>query len=307
MTKKHDVSVKLGKVSLENPLIAASGCFGFGEELKHYVPATSFGAVVTKAFSLKPRAGNPPIRVAECEAGMLNAIGLQNPGLDIVLSKELPNLQAQNATIIANIAGESEQEYIELCQVLDKEEAVVAVELNLSCPNVKAGCMSFGTEPEMITRLTRACRAVTTKDLWVKLTPNVSDIVSCALAAEEGGASAISMINTLLGMLVDIKTRRPVLRNNTGGYSGPAIKPVALRMVQQTYQAVSIPIVGMGGISSAEDVIAFVMAGATAVQIGTALLVDPYISVKINKELNLLLDDLGEDKLSDLTGTLQLW
>lgn len=300
------LKVKVGALELMNPLIMASGTFGFGEEMRAYMDIARLGGISTKGFTLRPRAGNPPPRVAECRAGMLNAVGLQNPGLEYVLEHELPAMARAGATIIANVAGSLPEDYVAVCRAL-QGSAVAAIELNLSCPNVSQGCMAFGSDPEAIERLTAACAAVSSIPLWVKLTPNVTSVTDCALAAERGGAAALSLINTLLGMAIDIESRRPVLRNNTGGYSGPAVKPVALRMVSEVYRAVKIPVVGMGGISCAEDVLEFLIAGAAAVQIGTATLVDPYLPARILEALPAALERIGARSAAELTGTLELW
>lgn len=301
-----DLSVKVDQVTLKNPLIAASGTFGFGREMAEFYDISALGGISTKGFTPFPRIGNQPPRVAECDCGMLNAVGLQNPGVEIVKKEELPFMRSANATIIANIAGDSIEDYIFLTEQLQDEE-IAAIELNLSCPNVKEGCITFGSDAQAIKKVTAECVKRSRHPIWVKLTPNVTAIDEMAKAAEEGGASAVSLINTLLGMVIDIKTRRPVLHNNTGGYSGPAVKPVALRMVSEVYQAVSIPIVGMGGISSAEDVAAFMIAGASAVQIGTGLLIDPVLPWQIIEDLPLLCEKLEVENIAELTGTLKLW
>ncbi len=302
----NELTVKVGSQSFQNPIIAASGTFGFGEEMRAYMDISTLGGISTKGFTRKPRAGNPAPRVAECTSGMLNAVGLQNPGLDYVIEHELPMMENAGATIIANIAGDEVDDYVYLCRAL-QNTAVKTIELNLSCPNVKSGCIVFGTEPEAIEALTKACVAVSEIPIWVKLTPNVTSIVACAEAAKNGGAAAVSLINTLMGMAIDLESRRPVLRNNTGGYSGPAVKPVALRMVNEIYRSVDIPIVGMGGIRTANDVLEFVMAGASAVQIGTATLIDPYILTKIIAELPAALEKIGARTVAELTGSLRLW
>lgn len=301
-----DLTVNVGTAQFKNPLIAASGTFGFGEEMRAYMDISALGGISTKGFTRKPKAGNPAPRVAECAAGMLNAVGLQNPGLEYVLEHELPRMTAAGATIIANVAGDEVEDYVFLCQAL-QNTAVHVIELNLSCPNVKSGCIVFGTQPEAIEMLTKACVAVSDKPIWVKLTPNVTSISAAAEAAKRGGASAVSLINTLLGMAIDLESRRPILRNNTGGYSGPAVKPVALRMVSEVYRNVDIPIVGMGGIRSANDVLEFLMAGASAVQIGTATLIDPYLPGKILQDLPAALARIGAQSAAELTGTLKLW
>ena len=301
-----DLSVKVADLALKNPLIAASGTFGFGQEMAEFFDISALGAISTKGFTRLPRKGNPAPRVAECDCGMLNAVGLQNPGLEVVLRKELPFMRSANATIIANVAGDTAEDYIYITERLAQED-IGAIELNFSCPNVKEGCITFGSDPQVIESLTAECVKHSPHPIWVKLTPNVTSISDMAKAAEQGGATAVSLINTLLGMVIDIETRKPILRNNTGGYSGPAIKPVALRMISEVYNSVSIPIVGLGGISSAEDVAAFMIAGASAVQIGTGLLVNPSLPWKIMAELPELCRKLKVDRISELTGTLELW
>ncbi len=303
---KVDLTVEVGPQTFKNPLIAASGTFGFGEEMQTFMDISRLGGISTKGFTPKPRAGNPSPRVAECKAGMLNSVGLQNPGLDYVIRHELPLMQRAGATIIANVAGDSLEDYVMMCEAL-QNSPVKCIELNLSCPNVKNGCIVFGTDPNMIEILTRACVEVSRIPLWVKLTPNVGSVSACAAAAKRGGAAAVSLINTLLGMAVDLETRRPVLRNNTGGYSGPGIKPVALRMVNEVYRSVDIPIVGMGGISTAEDVLEFIMAGASAVQIGTATLIDPMVFERVLADLPLVMFRYGIRSLKELRGSLKLW
>ncbi len=301
-----DLTVKVGSAQFKNPLIAASGTFGFGEEMSQYMDISELGGISTKGFTRKPKAGNPAPRVAECAAGMLNSVGLQNPGLNYVLEHELPLMASKGASIIANVAGDEPEDYVYLCRAL-QNTAVQVIELNLSCPNVKSGCIIFGTQPAAIETLTSACVAVSDKPIWVKLTPNVTSISATAEAARRGGASAVSLINTLMGMAIDLETRRPILRNNTGGYSGPGIKPVALRMVNEVYRNVDIPIVGMGGIRSADDVLEFLMAGASAVQIGTATLIDPYLPSKILRDLPAALARIGAKSAAEISGTLKLW
>lgn len=301
-----DLSVRVGELELKNPLIAASGTFGFGREMSQYMDLSRLGAIATKGFTNEVKAGNPPVRVAECRCGMLNAVGLQNPGLEHVLEHELPFMAGEKACIVANIAGACQEDYVSICRRLEARP-IAAIELNLSCPNVKQGCLSFGVDPYAIESVVSTCKAVSSHPIWVKLTPNVTSIVETAKAAESGGADAISLINTLLGMAVDLRTRRPVLRNNTGGYSGPAIKPVALRMVSEVYHAVKIPVVGMGGIESASDVLEFIMAGASAVQIGTALLRNPDVFEEILESLPQEMERYGVHNLRDFCGSLKLW
>ncbi|NLZ69886.1 MAG: dihydroorotate dehydrogenase [Clostridiaceae bacterium] len=301
------LQVRVGDLKLRNPLIAASGTVGFGHELLRYITAEDLGGIVGKAVTLLPRAGNPPPRLAETPAGMLNAIGLQNPGLQVFLDRELPHMLTYDTAVIANVAGSTAEDYLTVCRAL-ADSGLMAVELNLSCPNVDAGRLPFGTDPHVVEKLTRAAKAALGDiPLWVKLTPNVTDIAILAQAAEAGGADAVSAINTLRGMMIDIRTRRPVLRNNTGGLSGPAILPVALCMVQQIYQAIKIPVIGGGGIRTAEDVLAFMIAGASAVQIGTATLLNPTAIRRIRLELEEYMLENGLTDLNDLVGSLELW
>lgn len=292
--------VSLPGLELKNPIMPASGCFGFGEDYAKLYDLNVLGAIMVKATTLEPRYGNPTPRVAETPSGMLNAIGLQNPGLDEILSKKLPFLAQFDVPIIANVAGSTEEDYVEVCRRITQAPNVKAIELNISCPNVKHGGIAFGTDPETAYRLTKACKAVCTVPLYVKLSPNVTDIVLIAKAVEEGGADGITMINTLLGMRIDVKTRKPVLANITGGLSGPAIKPVAIRMIHQVSQAVRIPIIGMGGISCVDDVLEMIMAGASAVAIGTANFTDPMICPKLIEALPKRMDELNIKSISSL-------
>ncbi len=294
--------MELPGLSLKNPVMPASGCFGFGKEFSNLYDLDLLGAIMIKATTLEPRFGNPAPRVAETDAGMLNAIGLQNPGLENVISKELTYLEQFEVPIIANIAGSRVEDYIEVAKEISKSPNVHALELNISCPNVKEGGIAFGTDPETAKQLTRKVAEVSQVPVYVKLSPNVTDIVSIAKAVENGGAAGLTMINTLLGMRIDLKTAKPVIANKTGGLSGPAIKPVAIRMIHDVSQAVKIPIIGMGGISSAEDVIEFFYAGASAVAVGTANFTDPFICPKIIERLPSLLDELGYDDISECIG-----
>ncbi|MCR3923530.1 MAG: dihydroorotate dehydrogenase [Firmicutes bacterium] len=271
-----NLSVSIGGLMLKNPVMPASGCFGYGEEYAPFYDLTRLGAIVVKGTTAEPCLGNAPIRIAETAAGMLNAIGLQNPGV-VAAREKIQRLSSYNTPVIVNIAGHSTEQYLRVIEVLEDEPAAAAYEVNISCPNVKAGGMAFGTDPMVVTRLITAIRAVTKKTVIVKLSPNVTDIVPVALAAESAGADALSLINTLVGMAIDAETRRPVLANLTGGLSGPAIKPVALRLVWQVSDAVSIPVIGMGGISCAEDALEFILAGATAVGIGAANFSNPTV------------------------------
>ncbi len=288
---------------MDNPLIPASGTFGFGYEFAEIYDINCLGTFSFKGTTKDPRFGNPTPRIAECDAGMINAVGLQNPGVDKVLSEELPKLKkCFHKPVMANVSGFSVEDYAYTVERLNAESQIGWFEVNVSCPNVHGGGMSFGTSPEAAAEVTRACRKVTDKPLLIKLSPNVTDIVSIAKACEDAGADGISMINTMLGMRIDLKTRKPVIANKMGGFSGPAIKPVALRMVYQVYEAVKIPIVGMGGISTAEDVIEMMLAGATAVQVGAANLVDPYVCKDIIEKLPQVMAKYRIDDLNDIIG-----
>ena len=288
---------------MDNPIIPASGTYGFGYEFAELYDINILGSLSFKGTTLDPRFGNATPRIAECPSGMLNAVGLQNPGVDKVISEELPKLRAVfSKPAMANVSGFSEREYVETVERLDAESGIGWFEVNISCPNVHGGGMSFGTSPEAAGEITKAVRRVTKKPLIIKLSPNVTDIASIAKACEANGADGISLINTLLGMRIDLKKRAPLLANKTGGYSGPAIKPVAVRMVYQVYDAVKVPIVGMGGISTAEDVIEFMMAGATAVEVGAANLVDPYACKRIIEDLPRVMEKYGIESLSEIIG-----
>lgn len=295
------LAVELPGLSLKNPVIPASGCFGFGREFADYYDLSLLGSIAVKAATGGPRYGNPTPRVAETPSGMLNAIGLQNPGVDGILRNELVWLEQFDLPIIANVAGSTTEEYVEVARKISNAPNVKAIELNISCPNVKSGGIAFGTVPDVAAELTRLVKNVSEVPVYVKLSPNVTDIVEMAKAVEAAGADGITMINTLLGMRIDLKTGRPVLANKTGGLSGPAIKPVAIRMIYQVSQAVSIPIIGMGGIMNAEDVIEFFMAGADAVMVGTANFVDPYACPSIIEKLPEWLDKLQVQHISELT------
>lgn len=301
-----DLSVKIAGVEFNNPLIAASGTFGFGREYNEFYPLKTLGGISCKGVTLKKRDGNPPPRIAETPSGMLNAVGLQNPGVEHFIEKDLPWLKQQDTVIISNIAGNTPEEYCMMAEKLSDSD-VDMIEMNISCPNVKSGGVQFGTSCESVAAITKAVRSHCTKPLIVKLSPNVTDIVSIAKSAEDAGADAISMINTLTGMRIDINTRRPIIRNNTGGLSGPAVFPVAVRMVWQVASAVSIPIIGMGGISTWQDAVEMLIAGASALQIGTVLFSDPYAPVKINEGLNAYLDKNGLKSVSELTKTVLPW
>lgn len=301
-----DLSVKICGVEFNNPLIAASGTFGFGREFAEFYPLSTLGGISCKGITLKERPGNPAPRIAETEGGILNAVGLQNPGVDHFIEYDLPWLKQQNTRIIANIAGNTQEDYCAMAEKLSDTD-VDFIELNISCPNVKSGGVQFGTSCESVGAITAAVKRYCKKPLMVKLSPNVTDIAEIAKSAEFSGADVISMINTLTGMRIDINTGRPIIRNNTGGLSGPAVFPVALRMVWQVYNAVKLPIVAMGGISKWQDAVEMFMAGASALQIGTVLFNDPYAPVKINEGLSAYMDEKGIEKLSDLTGTVKPW
>jgi dihydroorotate dehydrogenase (NAD+) catalytic subunit len=296
------LNVELPGLKLKNPIMPASGCFGFGKEYSQFYDLSVLGAIMIKATTVEPRFGNPTPRVAETSAGMLNAIGLQNPGLDKVMSEELPRLENYDVPIIANVAGTTEEDYIEVARRISKAPNVQALELNISCPNVKKGGITFGTVPEIAKQLTYKVKQVSEVPVYVKLSPNVTDIVEMAKAVEAGGADGLTMINTLVGMRLDLKTGRPILANRTGGLSGPAIKPVAIRMIYEVSQVVNIPIIGMGGIESAQDVVEFFYAGASAVAVGTANFVDPFVCPTIIDELPKLLEKLGYEHISECQG-----
>lgn len=301
-----DLSVKVAGVSFNNPLIAASGTFGFGREYNEFYPLEKLGGISCKGITLKRRDGNPPPRIAETPSGILNAVGLQNPGVDAFINDDLPWLKQQNTVVIANIAGNTVEEYCQMAEKLSETD-VDMIELNISCPNVKSGGVQFGTSCESVGNITSEVRKYCKKPLVVKLSPNVTDIASIAQSAEANGADAISMINTLTGMKIDINTRRPIIRNNTGGLSGAAVFPVAVRMVWQVSNAVNIPIIGMGGITTWEDAAEMLIAGATALQIGTVMFSDPYAPIKINEGLNKFLDDNGIKSVTELTKTVKPW
>lgn len=301
------LNVNVGNVNLKSPIILASGTCNFGRELSEYYDLNILGGISSKGLTIKPRAGNPGVRVAECDSGMLNSVGLQNPGVHYFIENDLDFMKQSGAAVIVNVAGHSFEDYIDMVNTLDPhKDKIDALEINLSCPNVKAGCMTIGSDPEAIKAITAKLRSLTDLPLWIKLTPNVTDIKATALAAQAGGADAVVLINTLMGMRIDIRTRRPVLTNNTGGYSGPAVKPVAIRMVAECSKVLDIPIVGCGGIADYKDVVEFMIAGASAVEIGTACLVHPALPVKITEDLDRYCED-NKIQLKELTGTLQLW
>ncbi len=301
-----NLSVNVAGVEFKNPVIPASGAFGYGREYEKFYPLSILGGISVKGTTLHRREGNPPPRIAETPSGMLNSVGLQNGGAEKFLNYELPNLVTKDTRIIANIAGATIEECAQLASMMNGT-AVDMIELNISCPNVKQGGAAFGTNPNTAAEITAAVRKATDKPLMVKLSPNVTDITEIARAVESAGADAVSLINTLLGMRIDIKTKRPILKNNVGGLSGPAVFPIAVRMVWQVYNAVKIPIIGMGGISTAEDVIEMMMAGAKAIQIGAALFADPFAPIKIIEGLNEYCENNNISNLADITGTVKPW
>ena len=298
-----DTSVELSGWRLDNPVIPASGTFGFGNEFKDFYDLDILGTFSFKGTTREPRFGNPTPRIAECEAGMINAVGLQNPGIDRVIAEELPRMKRYfHKPVIANISGFSVEEYAYCCARIGREEQVGLIEVNVSCPNVRHGGMSFGTSPEAAAEVTRAVKAVTAKPVYIKLSPNVTDIVSIARACEEAGADGLCLINTMLGMRIDVVRRRPVIANTMGGFSGAAIFPVAVRMVYQVAKACSIPVIGCGGVGSARDVVEMMMAGATAVEVGAANLTNPYVCKEIVEALPGEMERLGIERLSDIIG-----
>ncbi|MBE6212109.1 MAG: dihydroorotate dehydrogenase [Rikenellaceae bacterium] len=302
----RDLSVELCGVALDNPVIPASGTFGFGKEMAEVYDINILGSISFKGTTRDARFGNPTPRIAECPSGLINSVGLQNPGVDAVIAHELPELRKIfRKPIIANISGFSIEEYVECCSKLDKEEQVAILEVNISCPNVHNGGMAFGTSPESAAAVTRAVKAVTTKPVFIKLSPNVTDIVAIAKACEEAGADGITLINTMLGMRIDIARRKPVIANKMGGFSGAAIFPIAVRMVYQVAHAVKIPVIGCGGVATAEDVVEMMMAGATGVQVGAENLRNPYACKEIIEELPYVMERLGIEKLSDIIGIIE--
>lgn len=301
-----DLSVKICGVDFKNPIIPASGVFGYGHEYEELYPLSKLGGIATKGTTLHRRTGNLAPRIAETPSGMLNSVGLQNPGIDHFIEKELPYLLTKDVTILANIAGSTVEECIQVAEKLENTD-VHMIELNISCPNVKQGGAAFGTSCEMAAEVTRQVRKATSKPLIVKLSPNVTSITDIAKAVEDAGADAVSLINTLLGMRIDINTGRPILRNNVGGMSGPAVFPIAVRMVWQVANAVKTPVIGMGGVSSGADAIELMMAGASAVQVGAAIFTDPFAPVKIIDEMNDFLDRKNIASVRDIIGTVQPW
>jgi dihydroorotate dehydrogenase (NAD+) catalytic subunit len=305
MSKKPDLKVDIGGLKLQNPVMTASGTFGYGREFDHLVDLNRLGGIIVKGLSLEPTKGNPPPRIVETPCGMLNAIGLENVGIEAFVADKLPFLQRLTPPIIANIYGTLEEEYFQLAARIDAVEAIAAIEVNISCPNVKAGGMVFGVDPRAAFRVVRGIRDQTTKPLIVKLSPNVTDITEIALAAQEAGADCLSLINTITAMVVDIETRRPRLANITGGLSGPAIKPVAVRMVWQVAQVARIPVIGIGGIMKAEDALEYFIAGASAVQVGTANFINPHITTDVIDGIERFLAERGIANISDVIGTLE--
>ena len=300
-----DTKINFAGIEMKNPVTVASGTFGYGREYSEFYDLGKIGAIITKGTSLKPRPGNKPSRVCETASGMLNSIGLQNPGVEYFAKYDLPFLRKFDTKIIVNACGSSIEEYVELCKILNTLD-IDGVELNLSCPNVKAGCLAFGTTYEGVKEVTSAVRKVLDKPLIVKLTPNVTDITATAKGAEDGGADAISLINTLLGMKINVNTRKPVLANNTGGLSGPAIKPVAVRMVYQAAKAVNIPVMGLGGIVNGEDAIEFMLAGASTISIGCGNFIDPYCAVKTIEQIEEYMKKHNIEDINDIIGKVEM-
>ena len=298
-----DLKVNLAGIEMDNPIIPASGTFGYGYEFAELYDINRLGTFSFKGTTKDPRFGNPTPRIAECREGMINAVGLQNPGVEKVISEELPKLRkCFNKKVMANVSGFSIEDYAYTCKMLDKCDEIGWFEVNVSCPNVHGGGMSFGTSPEAAAEVTRAVKAVTTKPVFIKLSPNVTDIVAIAKACEAAGADGISLINTLLGMRINLATKKPIIANKMGGFSGPAIFPVAVRMVYQVAHAVKIPVIGMGGVSTAEDVIELMLAGATAVEVGAANLTDPFVCKKIIEDLPTVMKKYGINSLSEIIG-----
>lgn len=300
-----NTTINLAGIEMKNPVTVASGTFGYGREFSQFFDLSKLGGIITKGTTLKPKSGNKPPRICETPSGMINSIGLQNPGVEYFAQNDLPFLRKFDTAVIVNACGSTVEEYVELCKILNTLD-IDGVELNLSCPNVKAGCMAFGNSYEGVREITSKVRKVLDKPLIVKLTPNVTDIASIAKGAEDGGADAVSLINTLLGMSIDIDKRKPILANNTGGLSGPAIKPVAVRMVYQVSKAVNIPILGMGGIVDGKDAIEFILAGATAISIGAGNFIDPYASVNTVKGIEEYMKKYNIENLEDIIGTVKM-
>ncbi len=300
---KIDISTNICGLELENPVIPASGTFGFGYEFRAFYDINILGSISTKGTTLEPRFGNPTPRIAECYSGLINSVGLQNPGVDKVISEELPKLKKVfNKKIIANVSGFSIDEYVKVCEKFDEVDMVGAIEVNVSCPNVHGGGMAFGTNADNVANVTKAVKNVTNKPIIIKLSPNVTDIVSIAKSAEDAGADGLSLINTMLGMRVDLNKKKPIIKNVMGGFSGPAIFPIALRMVYQVYKEVKIPIIGIGGISSAEDVIEMMLCGASAVQVGAYNLINPYACKEIIENLPIAMEKYKINSLKEIIG-----
>ena len=303
--KNIDLSVRLGRITLKNPVLVASGTFGYGEEYAELINLNELGGIMVKAVTLEPREGNPPPRLAETPAGLLNAIGLENPGVEVFLKEKLPFLRGFQTAIIVNIAGEKEEEYLRLAERLNQVKGISALEVNISCPNVKEKGLIFGTDPEQTFSLVKKLGEITDIPLVVKLTPNVTDITKIAQASQEAGAEALSLINTVLGMSIDVETRKPKLGNITGGLSGPAIRPIAVRMMWQTFQKVNLPLIGMGGITDAEDALEFILAGASAVAIGTANFIDPKTALEVIEGIKQYMQVKGIKNFKNLIGWLK--
>jgi len=303
--KNIDLSVRLGRITLKNPVLVASGTFGYGEEYAELINLNELGGIMVKAVTLEPREGNPPPRLAETPAGLLNAIGLENPGVDVFLKEKLPFLRGFQTAIVVNIAGEKEEEYLRLAERLNQVKGISALEVNISCPNIKEKGLIFGTDPEQTFSLVKKLGEITDIPLIVKLTPNVTDITKIAQASQEAGAEALSLINTVLGMSIDVETRKPKLGNITGGLSGPAIRPIAVRMMWQTFQKVNLPLIGMGGITDAEDALEFILAGASAVAIGTANFIDPKTALEVIEGIKQYMQVKGIKNFKDLIGWLK--
>jgi len=304
--KQLSTAVNIAGVTFKNPIVTASGTFGFGREFSEFFDLSQLGAVSVKGLTLKPKAGNPPPRVAETPSGMLNAVGLQNPGVEAFIEHEIPFLRQFDTKIIANMAGNTIEEYVEMAKILSDSD-IDMLEVNISCPNVKEGGVAFGVDERSVFEVTSKIKAVAKKPVIIKLSPNVTDIKKMALAAEAGGADALSLINTLLGMRIDIRTRRPVIRNNTGGLSGSAVFPIAVRMVHDVYEAVKLPIIGMGGVTRGEDAVEIMMAGASAVAVGSASLVNPLAPIEIKRGIEKFMEDNDIDDVTTLTGSAQMW
>jgi len=305
MSKKPDLTVNIGGLQLQNPVMTASGTFGYAQEFDDLVDLNRLGGIIVKGLSLKPTKGNPPPRIVETPCGMLNAIGLENVGIEAFVAEKLPFLKRLTPPVIANIYGKLEEEYMQLAARIDEIEAIAAIEVNISCPNVKTGGMVFGVDSTAAFRVVRGVRDQTTKPLIVKLSPNVTDITEIALATQEAGADCLSLINTITAMVVDIETRRPRLANITGGLSGPAIKPVAVRVVWQVAQVAEVPVIGIGGIMKAEDALEFFIAGASAVQIGTANFINPHVTTDVIDGIETFLAERNIASISDIIGTLE--